>query len=67
MKRFAKIDIEPRCTSLVQHRGWARGLELVGDDERCVTLAGLLPGRLLAERSGLTAGLSAAMRLSCDT
>jgi hypothetical protein len=37
-------------------------LELVGDDERCVALAGLLPVRLLAERSGLTAGISAAMR-----
>jgi hypothetical protein len=37
-------------------------LELVGDDERCVALAGLLPVRLLAERGGLTAGISAAMR-----
>jgi hypothetical protein len=37
-------------------------LELVGDDERCVALAGLLPLRLLAERAGLTAGISAAMR-----
>ena len=41
---------------------WAAGLELVGDDERCVALAGLLPLRLLAERAGLTAGISAAMR-----
>jgi hypothetical protein len=39
-----------------------RGLELVGDDERCVALAGLLPLRLLAGRSGLTAGITAAMR-----
>jgi hypothetical protein len=46
---------------LVQRTGWARGLELVGDDERCVALAGLLPLRLLAERAGLTAGVSAAM------
>ena len=38
------------------------GLELVGDDERCVALAGLLPIRLLAERAGLTGGISAAMR-----
>jgi hypothetical protein len=36
---------------------WAGGLELVGDYERCVALA-----RLLAERTGLTAGISAAMR-----
>jgi hypothetical protein len=46
---------------LVQRTGWARGLELIGDDERCVALAGLLPVRLLAERSGLTAGISTAM------
>jgi len=46
----------------VQRTSWAAGLELVGDDERCVALAGLLPLRLLAERAGLTAGVSAAMR-----
>lgn len=61
--RFTKIDIElSRCTSSVQRTSWAAGLELVGDDERCVTLAGLLPVRLLAERSGLTGGIAAAMR-----
>lgn len=37
-------------------------MELVGDDDRCVALAGLLPVRLLAERAGLSAGLTAAMR-----
>ena len=46
----------------MQHMSWARRLELVGDDERCVAVAGLLPVRLLAERSGLTERLSAAMR-----
>jgi hypothetical protein len=46
----------------VQRASWAAGLELIGDDERCVALAGLLPLRLLAERAGLTAGVSAAMR-----
>jgi hypothetical protein len=46
----------------VQSTSWAAGLELVGDDERLVAHAGLLPLRLLAERSGLRAGLSAAMR-----
>jgi hypothetical protein len=46
----------------VQRTSWAAGLELVGDDDRCVALAGLLPLRLLAERAGLTAGISAAMR-----
>lgn len=45
-----------------QRTGWARGLDMAGDDERCVTLAGLLPLRLLAERGGLTRGVSAAMR-----
>lgn len=46
----------------MQRTSWAAGLELVGDDERCVALAGLLPLRLLAGRAGLTAGISAAMR-----
>lgn len=46
----------------MQRTSWAAGLELVGDDERCVALTGLLPLRLLAERAGLTAGISAAMR-----
>jgi hypothetical protein len=41
---------------------WADGLELVGDDDRLVGFAGAVPVRLLAERSGLRAGLSAAMR-----
>ena len=40
----------------------AAGLELVGDDERLAAHAGLLPFRLLAEGTGLRAGLSAAMR-----
>ena len=46
----------------MQGTSWAAGLELVGDDERLVAHAGLLPVRLLAERTGLRAGLSAAMR-----
>ena len=46
----------------MQDTSWAAGLELVGDDERLVAHAGLLPLRLLAERTGLRAGLSAAMR-----
>jgi hypothetical protein len=37
-------------------------LELIGDDERLVAHAGVVPLRLLAERTGLRAGLSAAMR-----
>jgi hypothetical protein len=35
---------------------------LVGDDERLVALVGAVPLRLPAEQTGLTAGLSAAMR-----
>ena len=46
----------------MQGTSWADGRELVGDDERLVARAGLLPLRLLAERTGLRAGLSAAMR-----
>ncbi len=40
---------------------WADGLEWVGDDERLVAHAGLLPLRLLAQRSGLTGWLSAGL------
>jgi Transposase DDE domain group 1 len=46
----------------VQGTSWARGLEFTGDDERLVAHAGVLPARLLAERLGLTSGLSAGMR-----
>ena len=35
-------------------------MELIGDDERLVAHAGAVPLRLLAERTGLTAGVSAA-------
>jgi hypothetical protein len=45
----------------VQSTSWADRLELVGDDDRLVGFAGALPLRQLAERSGLRAGLSAAM------
>jgi hypothetical protein len=45
----------------VQGTAWADGLELVGDDDRLVGFAGALPLRLLAEQSGLRAGLSKAM------
>lgn len=46
----------------VQSISWADGLELIGDDDRLVGLAGALPLRLLAERTGLRSGLSGAMR-----
>ena len=46
----------------MQGTSWADRLELVGDDDRLVGFAGALPLRLLAERTGLRAGLSRAMR-----
>ncbi len=46
----------------MQATSWADRLELVGDDDRLVGFAGALPLRLLAERSGLRAGLTRAMR-----
>ncbi|MDN5851356.1 MAG: IS1380 family transposase, partial [Actinomycetia bacterium] len=45
----------------MQDSSWADRLELVGDDDRLIGSAGVLPLRLLAERTGLRAGLSAAM------
>jgi hypothetical protein len=46
----------------VQSTSWAVGLKFIGDDDRLVGHVGALPLRLLAERTGLRAGLSAAMR-----
>jgi hypothetical protein len=46
----------------VQGTSWVDRLELVGDDDRPVGFAGALPLRLLAERLGLRAALTAAMR-----
>jgi hypothetical protein len=45
----------------VRGSSWADGLELVGDDDRLIGFAGALPLRLLAEQTGLRAGMSAAM------
>ncbi len=45
----------------MQVTSWADGLELIGDDDRLVGFAGALPLRLLAERTGLRAGMSRAM------
>jgi len=45
----------------VESTSWADGLELIGDDDRLVGFAGALPLRLLAERTGLRAGMSRAM------
>ena len=45
----------------MQSTSWADGLELIGDDQRLVAHVGAVV-RLLAERTGLTAPVSAAMR-----
>lgn len=45
----------------MESTSWADGLELIGDDDRLVGFAGALPLRLLAERTGLRAGMSRAM------
>jgi hypothetical protein len=46
---------------VLQDTGWWRGLEVVADDVRLVAHVGAAPVRLLAEQTGLTGGLSAAM------
>ena len=61
MRLLEDRKLPGRCTSSVQDSSWADRLELVGDDDRLVGSAGALPLRLLAERTGLRAGLSAAM------
>jgi len=53
-----------RSTSEVNVTGWSRGLEVTADGEGVVSHAGLAPLRLLADRSGLTAGLSGALASS---
>src|SRR5665809_149826 len=50
------------CIRDRQDTSWADGLELIGDDQRLVAHVGAVPLRLLAERPGLRAGVSAAMR-----
>lgn len=45
----------------MQDTSWADGLEFIGDDQRLVGHVGAVPLRLLAQRGGLTAGVSAAM------
>ena len=41
--------------------GWSRGLEVTGGGTGVVSHAGLVPLRQLADRTGLTDGLSAAL------
>src|SRR4051794_123498 len=62
MRYVEDRDLSGRCTSSVQGGSWADRLELVGNDERLGGFAGALPLRLLAERTGLRADMSAAMR-----
>src|ERR1700760_1328591 len=62
-------DVECRCpyqsssrsTFYVHATGWSRGLEVTGGGSGVVSHAGLVLLRQLADRTGLTAGLSAAL------
>jgi hypothetical protein len=50
-----------RSTFYVNATGWSRGLEVTGGGTGIVSHAGLVLLRQLADRTGLTAGLSAAL------
>src|SRR5690349_25147500 len=50
-----------RSTFYVNATGWSRGLEVTGGGTGVVSHAGLVLLRELADRTGLTAGLSAAL------
>jgi hypothetical protein len=45
----------------VKGTSWSRGLSVTADGDGVVPLAGAVAVRLLADRVGLTAGLSAAL------
>src|SRR5690349_24588834 len=51
----------PRSTFYVNATAWSRGLEVTGGGTGIVSHAGLVLLRQLADRTGLTAGLSAAL------
>jgi hypothetical protein len=58
-----KVLIEPRSRSTfgVNVTGWSKGLEVTGGGQGIVSHAGLVLLRALADRTGLTAGLSKAL------
>src|SRR5213082_645727 len=61
--RVVEVRIRPgsRSTFCVNATGWSRGLEVTGGGTGVVSHAGLVLLRQLADRTGLTAGLSAAL------
>src|SRR5271169_3898256 len=63
MIRVIEAFISPgaRSTFHVNATGWSRGLEVTGGGTGVVSHAGLVLLRQLADRTGLTAGLSAAL------
>src|SRR5262249_54653828 len=58
--RVAEVLVVPgsRSTFHVNVTGWSRGLEVTGGGSGVGSHAGLVPLRLLADRTGLTAALS---------
>src|SRR3974377_2138141 len=61
--RVVEVLIRPgsRSTFYVNATGWSRGLDVTGGGTGVVSAAGLVLLRQLADRTGLTAGLSAAL------
>src|SRR5512135_636015 len=61
--RIAEVLIRPgsRSTFYVNATGWSRGLDVTDGGTGVVSHAGLVLLRQLADRTGLTAGLSAAL------
>src|SRR5437763_15451263 len=61
--RVVEVRIRPgsRSTFCVNATGWSRGLEVTGGGTGVVSHAGLALLRQLADRTGLTCGLSAAL------
>jgi hypothetical protein len=57
----ALINASSRSTSKVNLTGWSKSLEVTADGEGIVSHAGLAVLRLLADKTGLTGGLSHAL------
>src|SRR6266571_4762145 len=60
----SRVGTRSRSTSEVNVTGWSRGLEVSGGGEGVVSHAGLAVLRHLADKSGLTGGLSRALASS---
>jgi hypothetical protein len=57
----ARINISSRSTSKVNLTGWSKSLEVTADGQGVVSHAGLALLRQLADKTGLTGGLSRAL------